>query len=146
MTGTAAWIRPLAAKEAGLHRHEEVRGSHCRTAQRLFAEWAAGLGFPHWFGHNWDAFLDCMRMVSDDTGHDVTIVVREAGELLADERPDVLAVLLTVLSQVARPVGGTPGLLLLVDDTPDRLSGLARRMADAGHPVDLLGGGNEPHR
>ena len=28
----------------------------------------ARLGFPDWFGHHWDAFLDCLRTVVDRPG------------------------------------------------------------------------------
>ncbi|MGW1558467.1 barstar family protein [Streptomyces sp. NPDC002144] len=45
----------------------------------------ARLGSPDWFGHHWDAFVDCLRTVADDADHDLTVVVREAGELLTDE-------------------------------------------------------------
>ncbi|MGW2725332.1 barstar family protein [Streptomyces sp. NPDC001492] len=29
-------------------------------------EWAARLGSPDWFGHHWDAFLDCHRPESGE--------------------------------------------------------------------------------
>lgn len=137
MTGTTTWIRPLTTADTQPWTRQEVRGSHCRTARDLFAEWAAGLGFPDWFGHNWDAFLDCLRGAVDDTDHGLAVVVREAGELLTDEQPDVLATFLSVLSQVTERPGTAPRLRLLVDDAPDRLSGLAERMAGAGYRVAL---------
>ncbi|WP_327313501.1 barstar family protein [Streptomyces sp. NBC_01235] len=142
MTSMTAWIRPLTAVDTQPWTREEVLGSHCRTAQGMFTEWAAQLGFPDYFGHNWDAFLDCLRGAVDDADHELAVVVHEAGELLADEQPNVLAILLTVLSQAAGGNGTAPGLQLLLDDTPDRLSGLAQRMAEAGYPVDLGGGGD----
>ncbi|MCZ1002408.1 barstar family protein [Streptomyces mirabilis] len=142
MTGTTAWIRPLTAADTRSWTRQEVRGSHCRTARDLFAEWAARLGFPDYFGHNWDAFLDCLRGVVDDADHALAIVVPEAGELLIDEQPEALATLLTVLGQAAGRPGSAPGLLLLLDDTPDRLSDLAQLMTKAGYPVDLEDGGN----
>ena len=100
----------------------------------------ARLGFPDWFGHHWDAFLDCLRGVVDNADHDLTVVVREAGELLTDEQPGVLGIFLAVLSQVRDRPGTAPGSSLLVADASDRLSGLARRMTGAGYSVDLDGG------
>ena len=100
----------------------------------------ARLGFPDWFGHHWDAFLDCLRTVVDNADHDLTVVVREAGALLTDERPGVLGIFLAVLSQVRDRPGTAPGSSLLVADASDRLSGLARRMTGAGCSVDLDGG------
>jgi hypothetical protein len=135
---TTTWIRPLTEATAGIPTPREIRGSHCRTAQGLFTEWAAGLSFPDYFGHNWDAFRDCLREVVDNADDDVAVLLREAGELLDDEPPNTLAILLTVLREAAAgddPVA--PGLLLILDDAPDHLPGLAQRMAEAGYPVDL---------
>ncbi|MFJ8026795.1 barstar family protein [Streptomyces sp. NPDC096311] len=140
---TPHWIRPLTEAAAGTPSRAEVRGSHSRTSRALFTEWAAVLGFPDYFGHNWDAFLDSLHdlvpHISNDEGDQgssppLTVVVREAGDLLADEPPNVLATLLNVLSEAAGDDSATPRLVLLVDDTPDRLSHLARRMAEIGHP------------
>ncbi|GAA3774285.1 barstar family protein [Streptomyces phyllanthi] len=69
MTATTAWIRSLTemAPDTPTTRGE-VRGSRCRTKQDLFTEWAAGLGFPDHFGHNWDAFHDCLRDILPSAG------------------------------------------------------------------------------
>lgn len=73
----------------------------------------------------------------DNADHDLTVVVREAGDLLTDEQPGVLGVFLAVLSQVRDRPGTAPGSSLLVADASDRLSGLARSMTGAGCFVDL---------
>lgn len=64
-----------------------VRGSRCRTMQDLFNEVSAALQFPLYFGHNWDAFDECLRdlgewMIDAET---LTIVVVESSELLSLE-------------------------------------------------------------
>ncbi|MET8980776.1 barstar family protein [Streptomyces sp. NPDC004539] len=116
MTGTPTWIRPLAEAPATAR---EVRGSLSRTRQDLFTEWAAGLGFPGHFGRNWDAFTDCLRDVGP-----LAVVVREAGDLLADAPPGELGVLLDVL--------GENGLVTLhPDDTPERLERFTERLSGA---------------
>lgn len=74
----------------------EVRGNRCRTTRDLFAEWAVALGFPDHFGHNWDAFEDCLLTVAD-SGDPVTVVVRDSGQLLADEDPRQLATFLAII-------------------------------------------------
>lgn len=33
-----------------------IRGERCRSERLLFEEWATTLGFPTYFGNNWDAF------------------------------------------------------------------------------------------
>ena len=37
-----------------------IQGRRCETPQSLFQEWAAALQFPYYFGHNWDAFDECI--------------------------------------------------------------------------------------
>jgi hypothetical protein len=37
-----------------------IQGRHCSTAQAVFQEWSAALQFPYYFGHNWDAFDECI--------------------------------------------------------------------------------------
>ncbi|MFJ9900885.1 barstar family protein [Streptomyces sp. NPDC091280] len=128
MTSTTAWIRPLTEALADLPESKEVRGSRCRTLKDLFTEWAAGLGFPDYFGGNWDAFTDCLYDIVPTSA-----VVREAADLLADGPPNELAILLSILSEAAGDESAAPGLLLLLDDTPDRLSDLGRRMTEAGY-------------
>lgn len=38
-----------------------IRGTRGRNLQALFQEWAAALQFPYYFGHNWDAFDECIN-------------------------------------------------------------------------------------
>lgn len=146
MTRTTAWIRSLTKAVVGTSARGDIDGSHCHTRQDLFAEWANRLGFPDYFSPNWDAFHDCLRDAVSSTGVRVagqeppaphTLIIREAGDLLADEPRPVLVVFLSVLGQVAGDDSTAPRLLLLLDDTPDRLAGLARRMTEAGVPVTI---------
>ncbi|MEH0417329.1 barstar family protein [Streptomyces sp. B21-083] len=145
MTATTAWIRRLTdAAPANIPTAcREVRGSRCRTVEGLFTEWAAGLDFPDYFGHNWDAFHDCLRDTVPSAGimpagpeapPTAAIVLREAGDLLADEEERALGVLLLILNQVADSGSTGPRLLLLLDDTSEQLVSLARRLADVGYP------------
>lgn len=131
LTATPAWIRLVTEMAADIPTtHVEVRGSRCRTSQDLFTEWAAGLGLPDYFGHNWDAFHDCLRDVVQGPPPRV-IILREAGDLLADEPEHALGILLSILSQAAGNDAAEPRLILLIDDAPDRLSQLTQRMRKA---------------
>ncbi|SES46235.1 Barstar (barnase inhibitor) [Streptomyces sp. yr375] len=86
-----------------------VRGADCRTGAELFAEWARALEFPAHFGHNWDAFHDCLTEKAlwhyDPDGpppaQPLTIRVEDAAQLLADAPARDLTVLLTALSDTA---------------------------------------------
>ncbi|MEV0742126.1 barstar family protein [Streptomyces sp. NPDC050549] len=75
----------------------EVRGGHCRTTLDLFAEWAEALAFPDCFGHNWDAFEECLFTVSP-----LTVVARDIDQLLVDEDPKQLATLLAIVDTVSK--------------------------------------------
>ncbi|WP_198042145.1 barstar family protein [Kitasatospora azatica] len=122
-------------------------GSNCRTSHGLFTAWAAGLGFPAYFGHNWNAFRDCLRetvsraATTGRAGAPPTVLVRRAGGLLADEPDRALNTLMLVLGDIAGASGGEPALLLLLEDEPDRLSDLGRRLAAAGWVTSLPGSG-----
>ncbi|MEO3826443.1 barstar family protein [Actinomadura sp. B10D3] len=95
-----------------------VDGHACRTRAAFFREAARALGFPAYFGHNWDAFLDSLRDLDRPT-----LTVALADELLADEDPGQLAVLLTILSE--RNVPAT------FATTPDRMTALQSRLSAA---------------
>ncbi|MGW3124171.1 barstar family protein [Streptomyces sp. NPDC001107] len=126
MNTTAHCIRPLSASETAPASAKEILGTRCRTTIDLFAEWASVLGFPTWFGHNWNSFEDCLRTVPEaDESGPVTIVLRNAALLLEDEDPGQLGILLDIL-------GSNDFGLLLLDDSADDLGQLARRMTAAG--------------
>ena len=88
-----------------------VDGHACRTRAAFFREAARALEFPAYFGHNWDAFLDCLR----DLDRPALIVVH-ADELLVDEDPRQFAILFEILSEQELPTtltaspGGLPTL------------------------------------
>ncbi|WP_050372859.1 barstar family protein [Streptomyces acidiscabies] len=124
MNTTAHSIRPLSASETVPASAKEILGTRCRTNIDLYAEWAAVLGFPAWFGHNWNAFEDCLHTMADESGP-VTIVLRNAALLLEDEGPRELGVLLEILE--SNDFG-----LLLLDDSACDLAQLARRMTASG--------------
>ncbi|MET9817180.1 MULTISPECIES: barstar family protein [unclassified Streptomyces] len=83
----------------------EIRGNRCRTTLDLFAEWAEALGFPDWFGHNWDAFEECLFTVTEAAAGPLTVLVRDADVLLVDEDPRQLATFLGIVDAVAQESG-----------------------------------------
>ncbi|MDO0933901.1 barstar family protein [Streptomyces sp. DG2A-72] len=78
----------------------EVRGGRCRTLIDLFAVWSEALGFPDYFGHNWDAFEECLFSVVESGP--VTVVVHDADQLLADEDPRQLSTFLAIVDAVGK--------------------------------------------
>ncbi len=78
-----------------------IDGRRCSTSKQLFREWAAALDFPDYFGHNWDAFEECMRDLDDWLGGSaVGILVSDADRVLDAER-NRLATLLEILGQTS---------------------------------------------
>lgn len=149
LTSKTAWLRPLTQAAADITTLGTVRGSRCRTSRDLFTEWATELGFPDYFGRNWDAFSDCLgeavaRASAESASSEgerapLAVIVQEADELLADEPASALWVFLNILGQNAGKDSSRPTLSLLLDGTPDRLSRVTERMTEAGYPPLLRG-------
>ncbi|MFI7675798.1 barstar family protein [Actinophytocola sp. NPDC049390] len=98
-----------------------VDGRACRTRAAFFAEAARVLDFPPYFGHNWDALVDCLR----DAGA-IDVVVSHAEELLADESPAQFATLLDIAASAA-----PDGLTLTLVTNPGHDTALRHRIANA---------------
>ncbi|MFD4180184.1 barstar family protein [Rhodococcus sp. NPDC058514] len=109
-----------------------VRAAKMRTAGALFDEFAAALQFPYYFGANKDAFDECLRDVDDWLGESpgLVLMVRDAGELLADE-PGQLGWFVDAVEDGARDrTGGLLRVILQADRAS--ASALARRWTSAG--------------
>ncbi|SDH13014.1 barstar family protein [Nonomuraea jiangxiensis] len=68
-------------------------GRACRTRAAFFEEVARVLRLPGYFGRNWDALTDSLRDVGP-----VALAVTHAEDLLAEEPPEQLTVLLDILA------------------------------------------------
>ncbi len=123
-----------------------VSGVASRTRPGLFAEWAGALGFPAYFGHNWDAFADCLTDLAwpdlEPAPEALTIVIEGAEHVLADEPLAQLTTFLEILDDVAtgrnlgRPASpGTPPRLRIAVRYGSK-QGL-RRWQAAGLPTPL---------
>jgi len=78
-----------------------LHGSRCTTKQSLLGELARELGFPSYFGHNWDALDECLADLQDWMPATAYILLfLEADELLADSRED-FKTLLDILNTAA---------------------------------------------
>ena len=58
----------------------QLDGSHITDTSTFFQEAAQALQFPAYFGHNWDAFLDCLGEFADRPERRVAIVWRQADQ------------------------------------------------------------------
>jgi RNAse (barnase) inhibitor barstar len=121
-----AWLAfdaGAAAEPAGV----TLAGADARTRAGLHEALAAALALPDWFGRNWDALADALADRLD--AGPLTLVVRDAAGLLADEPPAQLGTLLDVLGGVA--AGGHHSLCVVLRDHPERLAALRTRIAAA---------------
>ncbi|MFE6866460.1 barstar family protein [Kitasatospora sp. NPDC057692] len=141
--GPARWDllpgRPWAGFATGTHRLRLVRGDRCRTRAALFTEWAESLAFPDYFGHNWDAFEECLHDALHPPGAGAAahllVLVAAADDLLADERPDQLATLLAILDAAATTPAADSPLRVLFATTPPRAALTELRLRSAGRAI-----------
>ncbi|MGK5740953.1 barstar family protein [Micromonospora sp. URMC 103] len=76
-----------------------VPGSASRTRGGLFAALADALAFPRHFGRNWDALSDVLR--DRLAAGPLTLLVDDAGQLLADEPAEQYDRFVAVFGDVA---------------------------------------------
>ncbi|MGC5379095.1 barstar family protein [Micromonospora sp. DT68] len=76
-----------------------LAGAASRTRPALFAALAAALALPAHLGSTWDALADVLRDRLD--AGPLTLIVDDAGQLLADEPAGQYALLLSVLGNLA---------------------------------------------
>ncbi|MEU0549896.1 barstar family protein [Micromonospora sp. NPDC005979] len=76
-----------------------LAGAAARTRPALFAALAEALALPAYLGDTWDALADALRDRLD--AGPLTLLVTDAGQLLADEPADQYALLFTVLGDLA---------------------------------------------
>ncbi|MGG7569877.1 barstar family protein [Streptomyces sirii] len=95
------WLNAETAKlqEQG-GRALRMDGRELREPEALFAAFARELSFPGYFGHNWDALVDCLHDRHGHEGHtDDVVVLIEHADGLRDA--DFLGLFVSVLCQAA---------------------------------------------
>ncbi|MEV1072423.1 barstar family protein [Micromonospora parva] len=92
-----------------------LTGAGARNRADLFAALAAGLGVPAYLGNTWDALSDVLRDRLD--AGPLTVLITDAGQLLADEPPDQYGLLFTVLGDLATSAPH-PLRVVLTEATP----------------------------
>ena len=72
----------------------------CSDKAEFLARIAAAVGFPAWFGHNWDALFDCLTDLSWRPALGYVLILEHATELQATE-PEVFDTALAILGDAA---------------------------------------------
>lgn len=118
-----------------------VRGTRCRTTAELFDEFSAALQFPLYFGHNWDAFDECLHDLGDwmTNAETLTIVLAQSAELLSLEKTgDPFEIFARAMRRNVRPASGSfesPGgnlarhvpIGLVLVETADKIATVVQR-------------------
>lgn len=118
-----------------------VRGTRCRTKEDLFDEFSAALQFPWYFGHNWDAFDECLQDLGEwmIVAKTLTIVVVESSEVLSlDEEEGSFEIFARIMRRNVQPDAGEPELAgegfsprvpiaLVLVESADRIAAVAAR-------------------
>ena len=95
----AGEILERLARSIGWHvAHVDLDG--CLDKRDLLERTAAALGFPDWFGHNWDAFYDCLADLGWRSAPGHLLVFERCGGLRR-EAPEVFDTTVAVLEDAA---------------------------------------------
>lgn len=79
-----------AAKRSGL-RVEKIGLQGARDKNAFLNAVAKALRFPDYFGHNWDAFYDCLTDLEHEKGEGILVLLREASGFARAEQEEFAA-------------------------------------------------------
>ena len=102
-------------------------GSKIVDKESLLAESAAAMSFPDYFGHNWDAFEECITELTwiEDAG---CVILYDHAAVLVAQHPDVWATFYDILCSAIEYWSGKsrPFFVLLrnTGNTPQQVSAL----------------------
>jgi RNAse (barnase) inhibitor barstar len=91
----------------------EVALQGARDKNAFLKAIAAALRFPDYFGHNWDAFYECLTDLEQASGTGIVVVLRQASGFARTE-PDEFAAAVDALRDAADFWEAEGGRLLVV--------------------------------
>ena len=94
----------------------QIRIGSAASKQDLLGRIAGALGFPDWFGGNWDALEDCLGDLSWSPAAGHVLLFDDARALGADDRGVLIDILLSVASSWAER--GHPFFAVFLDGAP----------------------------
>jgi RNAse (barnase) inhibitor barstar len=65
-----------------------IKGFHCKTPANLFTEFARALGFPDYFGHNWDALEECLADLEWLPAKGYILLITDAAHVLPNDEEE----------------------------------------------------------
>jgi RNAse (barnase) inhibitor barstar len=133
--GSAAALQAtLAAAKVG--EVDALDGARARDKDSFMKEIARALRFPDYFGHNWDALVDCLDEMHwrDEP---IVLIVDHGDELLADA-PAEIDTLVGVLGEAFAPNPELPNSVLKVVVVATAAAPVIARAHSLGMPVGSL--------
>jgi RNAse (barnase) inhibitor barstar len=109
-------IVPDKALEAATHagmRVEKTALQGARDKNAFLKAVAKSLRFPEYFGHNWDAFYDCLIDLEHEKGEGTLVLLREASGFARAE-PEEFAAAIDTLQDAAEFWNGDGKMLLVI--------------------------------
>ena len=100
-----------AAVKIGV-RVEKIGLQGVRDKNAFLKTAAKSLRFPDYFGHNWDAFYDCLIELEHDKGEGILVLLREASAFARTDQEEFAAAIDTL--QDAAEFWEEDGKMLLV--------------------------------
>ena len=91
----------MAATRASRLALYRIPGGGVTSKDQLMSETSKSLGFPKWFGANWDAFRDLLRDFSWARSSGYVVIFRDAN-VLASAAPKDFQVLVQVAAEVSQ--------------------------------------------
>ncbi len=77
------------------------RGQRCGSKKSLYQEFAAAMQFPYYFGHNWDAFDECINDLNWLPANKYVILITNFHEVLS-ENPEDLSIFMDIIKETIR--------------------------------------------
>lgn len=124
--------RALESAAQGKMRVVPVRLVAVRDKNAFLNALAKALQFPDYFGHNWDAFYDCLLDLQHGDGAGTLLVLREASGFARAE-PEEFAAAAAALQDAARYWEGENKALLVVVEL--EAPALAPELPDISFPA-----------
>ena len=99
MTGATAAALELLARSLGLDA-VRIDLAGCEDKPALLERTAAALGFPAWFGGNWDAFYDCLADLGWRSARGYVLIFENTMDMRR-AAPEALDTALAILTDAA---------------------------------------------